>query len=137
MYIRLLVQCHLHPIWPPVLPLNLTYILKFLPYYPERTCPIHTSDIPCTKSHVHFLSLRLFIQGICPSLGPILDFRNKLTFCGEELLAPHPTPRLEEHPLLAVRNCLFNIFAAAVQNWEVLFHPQPEDTPCRGDKGPT
>jgi hypothetical protein len=29
MYIHLLVQCHLCPIWPPVLPLNLTYILIF------------------------------------------------------------------------------------------------------------
>jgi hypothetical protein len=31
MYICLLVRCHLIPIWPPVLPLNLTYILRFLP----------------------------------------------------------------------------------------------------------
>jgi hypothetical protein len=34
MYIRPLVQCHLPPVWPPVLPLNLTYILKFLPLLP-------------------------------------------------------------------------------------------------------
>jgi hypothetical protein len=29
------------------------------------------------------------------------------------LLAPPPNPKLEEHPLSAVRDCLFNIFAAA------------------------
>jgi hypothetical protein len=29
------VRCHLHPIWPPVLPLNLTYILRFLPPLPQ------------------------------------------------------------------------------------------------------
>jgi len=28
------------------------------------------------------------------------------------LLAPHPTPKLEDHPLSAVRDSLFNIFAA-------------------------
>jgi hypothetical protein len=34
------------------------------------------------------------------------------------LLAPHPTPELEEHPLSAVRDCLFNIFAASRQYLE-------------------
>jgi hypothetical protein len=62
-----------------------------------------------------------------------VTFRNKLIFYGEELLAPHPTPKLEDHPLSAVRDCLFNIFAAGGR----LLHPQPEDTPCHGDKGPT
>jgi hypothetical protein len=33
---------------------------------------------------------------------------------GEELLAPRPTPKLENHPLSAVRGCLFNIFAATL-----------------------
>jgi hypothetical protein len=28
------------------------------------------------------------------------------------LLAPRPTPKLKDHPLSAVRDCLFNIFAA-------------------------
>jgi hypothetical protein len=38
--------------------------------------------------------------------------RNKTSFYGEELLAPRPNPKLEDHPLLAVRDSLFNIFAA-------------------------
>jgi len=29
----------------------------------------------------------------------------------EELLAPRPSPKLHGHPLSAVRDCLFNIFA--------------------------
>jgi hypothetical protein len=41
-------------------------------------------------------------------------FRNKASFYGEDLLAPHPTPKLEDNPLLFVRDCLFNIFAAAL-----------------------
>jgi len=40
-------------------------------------------------------------------------FLNKV-FYREGLLAPRPTPKLEGHPLLAVRNCLFNLFAATL-----------------------
>jgi hypothetical protein len=35
-------------------------------------------------------------------------------FYGEALLAPRPTPKLEDHPSSAVRDCLFNLFAAAL-----------------------
>jgi hypothetical protein len=31
-----------------------------------------------------------------------------------ELLAPRPTPKLEDHPLSDARSCLFNIFAATL-----------------------
>jgi hypothetical protein len=51
---------------------------------------------------------------ICP--GPRLSvwmFRNKIRFYSEELSASRPTPKLENHPLPAVRDCLFNIFAAS------------------------
>ena len=40
--------------------------------------------------------------------------RNIIRFCGEELLAPRPTTKLEDYPFSAVRNCLLNIFAAAL-----------------------
>jgi len=40
--------------------------------------------------------------------------RNKIRFYGEELLAPHPTPKQEDQLLSAVRDCLFNIFAATL-----------------------
>jgi len=42
-------------------------------------------------------------------------FRNKASFYGDELLAPHPTLELEYHPLLAVRECLFNPYLANVE----------------------
>jgi hypothetical protein len=51
----------------------------------------------------------------------------------EELLTPRPTPKLENHPLLAVRDCLFSVFAAALHIWSSVPHPQPENAPCRGD----
>jgi hypothetical protein len=59
-----------------------------------------------------------------------------LFFYGEELLAPRPTPKLEDHPFLAVRDCLFNIFAATLHIWKPFLHPQPEDAPCSGDRDP-
>ena len=37
--------------------------------------------------------------------------RNKISFYGEELSTPRLTPKLKKHPLSAVRDCLFNIFA--------------------------
>jgi hypothetical protein len=43
-----------------------------------------------------------------------VNVRNKIIFYGEELLAPRPTPKVEDHPLSAVRDCLFNIFAATL-----------------------
>jgi hypothetical protein len=70
------------------------------------------------------------------SPGPRLCrlFRNILSFYGGELLALHPTTKLEDHPLSAVRDCLFSVFAASLHNWRPFLHPQPEDTPCRCDK---
>jgi hypothetical protein len=40
-------------------------------------------------------------------------FVTNICFRGE-LLAPCPTPKLEDHTLLAVCDCLFNIFAATL-----------------------
>jgi hypothetical protein len=61
--------------------------------------------------------------------------RNIMLFYGEELLAPRPTPKLEDHPLSAVRDCLFNVFAATLHYWRPFLN-QPEDAPCRGDRDP-
>jgi hypothetical protein len=55
------------------------------------------------------------IQSISP--GPRLSvwrFRNNIRFYGEELLAPPPNPKLKDHTLSALRNCLFNIFAGTL-----------------------
>jgi hypothetical protein len=41
-------------------------------------------------------------------------FRNKASFYGEYLLAPRRTPKPEDHALLAVRDCWFNILAATL-----------------------
>jgi hypothetical protein len=51
-----------------------------------------------------------FIQGIFPGPKFLMNFRNKHNFYGEKMLAPRPTPKLEDHSLSAVRDCLFSIF---------------------------
>jgi hypothetical protein len=66
---------------------------------PDRSSPYHPipfylrSNIPRTKSHIHFLELRWFIERIRPDLNLIVLFLNKLIFYREELLAPRPTPK--------------------------------------------
>ena len=43
-----------------------------------------------------------------------MSISENFVFHWEELLAPRPTPELEDHPLSAVRDCLFNIVAATL-----------------------
>jgi hypothetical protein len=64
-------------------------------------------------------------------------FRNKKNVYGEGFSAPRPAPKLEDHPLSAVRVCLFNIFADTLRIWRPSVPQQPEDAPCCGDKGPS
>ena len=64
-------------------------------------------------------------------------FCNMVKFLtGEELFAPRLTLKLEGHPLSALCDWLFNIFAATLHIWRSFLHPQPEDAPCRGDSYP-
>jgi hypothetical protein len=75
---------------------------------------------------------------MCKILGPrlLVVFRNKLISYGE-LLAPRPTPKLEDHTLSAIRDCYSVYSQLPSKTGGRLLHPQPEDAPCRGDNGPT
>jgi hypothetical protein len=55
-------------------------------------------------------------------------------FYDEEVLAPRRTPKLKDHPLSAVRDCLFNVLAATFHIRRLFLRPQPDDAPCLGDK---
>jgi hypothetical protein len=63
-------------------------------------------------------------------------FCNIISFYGEEFLAPCPTSKLEDHPLSAVRDCLFKIFAATLHIWRPFLHLQPKDVPYYGYRDP-
>jgi hypothetical protein len=71
------------------------------------------------------------MQRISPGQRLCQMFRNVIIFYGE-LLAPRPTPKLEDHPLSAVRDCLFNVFTATLHIRRPFLHVQPEDAACRG-----
>jgi hypothetical protein len=80
----------------------------------------------------------------CPPPVPILSqsirpvprlsmwtFHNKIRLYGEELLTPRPTPKLEDHPLLAVQDiCSYPSY------WRLSLHLQPQDVPRHGDRDP-
>jgi hypothetical protein len=66
---------------------------------------VSAPNIPGAKSHVPFPLLRSY-QSISPGLRHVFMFCNKDISC--------PTPKLGDHLLSAVRDCLFNIFTAAV-----------------------
>jgi len=50
------------------------------------------------------------------------------------LLAPRPTPKLEDCPLSDFCDNLFNIFAATLILRGRFLHPHPKDAPRRGDR---
>jgi hypothetical protein len=55
-----------------------------------------------------------------PIPRPYGMFRSKLFFFyGEEVLAPRPTHKLEDHPLSAVLDCLFSTSAATLRIWSL------------------
>ena len=68
-----------------------------------------TFQVPNLVSLFH--CLRSY-QRIIPGPRHVFMFRNYKSLYGEELLAPHPTPKKEDDPLSAVRDCLYHIFAA-------------------------
>ena len=74
--------------------------------------PVHIPTSHILMSFSSFLKSYLSI-----SSGPRLSvwiFRNNTRIYREELLAPRPNPNLEDYPFSAVRDCLFNIFAATI-----------------------
>lgn len=67
------------------------------------------SRIPCT------FCLICVVQRIRPSPMLCDIFRYVVRFNGQEVLVPCPTPKLEKHPLSAVREYLFS--AATLYSW--------------------
>jgi len=59
-------------------------------------------------------------------------FLNKV-FYREGLLAPRPTPTLEDHPSSAVR-LLIQFIRSYPPYRRPFLYPQPEDAPCRSDR---
>ena len=63
-------------------------------------------------------------------------FSNVVRFYLEQFSAPRPTPKLEDHSLSVVRDCLFNIFTAVFHIWKPFLRWKREDAPCSVDSDP-
>jgi hypothetical protein len=99
-----------------------------------RSYPEPDQSSPCSpplppKFWRSILLLMFGVRNLVPFLhclgcttGPVED--RCLVKCCITWLFFNP-PRLEDHPFLGVRDCLFNIFAAILHIWRPFFHPQP------------
>jgi len=61
------------------------------------------------------------------------NFKRFITRPGEELLAPCPTPKLEDHPLSVFHNCV-SIYSQLPSILEAI-HPQPQNAQFYCNKG--
>ena len=87
----------------------------------------------------NFMFLSLCLQRIKRSVqvrGLVKYFVTSLSFLWPGVVSTSPNPQDKGKALLAVRDCLFNIFAATLHTWGPFHHPQPEDAQCRGKKDP-
>jgi len=81
---------------------------------PEGSLPLSQMSVTCPYPERPFPLLRSY-QNISPGSRLYLwIFCNKILLYAEELSAPRPTPKLEDHPLSADHDCLFNTFKATL-----------------------
>jgi len=92
---------------------DILHFANSLCYHFHWTSTIETPNISCFKSHVHILLPRSS-QSIGPFPRPSEVFRNKLVSYVKQLLVAGPIPRLEDHPLSAVRCIVFSILATSL-----------------------
>jgi hypothetical protein len=133
MYIRLLVRCHPCLIWPRALPTNLTYILIFLSHLPWANLR-YTDILHSTYQISYPFSVAYVVYLNNPSTSEALTS----SFFYDEELKSHAQP-----PSWRTTPCRLSATAYSVYSQPPsiyggrLLHPQPEDAPCHGDKGPT
>jgi hypothetical protein len=94
------------------------------------TLPIQAPNIPCTESHIPFPFFRS-CQNISPGSRHICMFSDYTSFYG----GTSPNPQAWSH-LLGCPRLLIQYIRSYPPYWRPFFHPQPEDAPCRCDKGP-
>jgi hypothetical protein len=82
------------------------------------------------------MELKLSLPCSQKTAWPFEMFHKMLVFYGEDLLLRAPPHKLEDYPLSAVRDWYSIYSQVSSIPIDRLLHPQPEDAPCRGDRGP-
>ena len=88
-----------------------------------------------SKNSPHFMEP----EGSSPhSQVPVLCKRSVTgwIFYGEEFLAPRPTHQAGGPPLVRCPRLLIQYIRSYPSYRRPFLHPQPEDSPCRGDRDP-
>ena len=117
--------------------LRISWNPKVLHHNHERPQHLFLSSARSIKSILpHRTSLLALYQRSSPSPRQYEMFRSIVSFNGEEMVALRQNPKLEGHPLSALHNSLFNIFATNLHTWRSFVHWQPEDAPCCGERDP-
>jgi hypothetical protein len=100
----------------------------------ERTCRLQTSYIPRTKSHIRLCLLsKEFFQVWDPLWHFVISLFFKVRSCWHH--AQPPSWRTTPCRLSTTAYLIYSKLPCI--SGSRLLHPQPEDMPCRGDKGPT
>ena len=98
----LILSSYLRPCLPSVLfPSGFPTKTLYTPFLSPYSCRI------CVNTSFFFGDIYL-----SETLAIVL-----LSFYSKAFSTPRPIPKLEDHPLSAVRDCLFNIFAATLHIW--------------------
>jgi hypothetical protein len=84
--------------------------------------PIQSHCFGCTEGSVRF-------RHLCVWFVTCFNFLRWV-------VSTSSNPQAGDHPLSAVRDWLFSIFAATLHIWRPFLHPQPGDAWCRGDRDP-
>jgi hypothetical protein len=79
-------------------------------------------DIQSFKSHITSFSITQAVPRNPSKFKTLWNICNMLVSYDGELLSTRPTPKLEDHPLLAVCDCLFSIFTTTLHMWR----PSPQ-----------
>lgn len=89
----------------------LTYTMKQRPPWEASTCSV-SQDIPALYGTWGVITIFTKVKNVWDLVWHFII----CSFHAQKLSAPYPTPKLQDHTLLAVWDCLFNIIAAITVN---------------------
>jgi hypothetical protein len=126
-----------HPIWRPVLPLNLTYILIFLSQLSWVNVPYKLLIFHVPNLMSIFLRLGHLSKASIQVHGHFWHFVTSLFFKARSC-KPHAQPPSWRTTPWQLSTTAYSIYSQLpFISGGRLLHLQPEDVPCCGDKWPT